>query len=351
MIDTNRMRHSDGLTVDLTAVSAQIASTQRRNGEIPWWKKGKTDPWDHVEAAMGLAIGGYLDKAKSAYKWLKSIQLNDGSWYTSYIKGAVHEKTRETNMSAYIAVGVFHYYLITRDTEFLIHMWPTVKTAIDFALSLQAPTGEIFWAISPEEKIDRMALLTGCSSIFFSLKCALAIARHLKYAQPAWETARNLLESTINHRPYAFNMTKARYAMDWFYPVLSGAVRGETAHRRIEKYWKKFVVENMGVRCVSDQPWITMAETSELVMTLSAMGNQNLAKIVFSWINDRTFDDGSFWCGFTVPKIILWPEEKLTWTNAAILLAADALYNLTPAGQLFSHAFWKTESSMGKRAL
>jgi hypothetical protein len=40
-----------------------------------------------------------------------------------------------------------------------------------------------------------------------------------------------------------------------------------------------------------------------------------------------------------VPKIILWPEEKLTWTNAAVLLAADVLYNLTPAGQMFSHKF------------
>jgi uncharacterized protein (DUF608 family) len=206
------MRYCDGLTVDLTAVSAQIASTQRRSGEIPWWKRGKTDPWDHVEAAMGLAIGGYLDKAKNAYKWLKSTQLDDGSWYRSYRKGEAYEKTRETNMSAYIAVGVFHYYLITRDTEFLIHMWPTVKAAIDFVLSLQAPTGEIFWAVSPKENIDRMALLTGCSSIFFSLKCALAITRCLKYAEPAWETARNLLESAINHRPYAFNMTKARPA-------------------------------------------------------------------------------------------------------------------------------------------
>jgi hypothetical protein len=339
------MRHYDGLTFDLAAVSAQIASTQRRSGEIPWCKKGKTDPWDHVEAAMGLAIGGYLDQSKNAYKWLKNIQLNDGSWYTNYIKGSVYEKTRETNMSAYIAVGVFHYYLITRDMKFLSYMWPTVKAAIDFVLSLQAPAGEIFWAVSPKEKIDRMALLTGCSSIYLSLKCALAIARCLNHVKPAWENARNLLNSAINHRPYAFNMTKARYAMDWFYPVLCGAVCGEAARRRIERYWKKFVVENMGVRCVSDQPWITVAETSELVLALSAMGNHNLAKIVFGWINERIFDDGSFWCGFTVPKIILWPEEKLTWTNAAVLLAADALYNLTPAGQLFSHVFWQTESN------
>jgi uncharacterized protein (DUF608 family) len=44
-------------------------------------------------------------------------------------------------MSAYIAVGVFHYYLITKDTAFLIRMWPALRAAVDFVLTLQAPTG------------------------------------------------------------------------------------------------------------------------------------------------------------------------------------------------------------------
>ena len=33
--------------------------------------------------------------------------------------------------------------------------------------------------------------------------------------------------------------------------------------------------------------------------------------------------------------------EKTTWTGAAVLLAADLLYGLTPAGRIFSHDFWK----------
>jgi hypothetical protein len=36
-----------------------------------------------------------------------------------------------------------------------------------------------------------------------------------------------------------------------------------------------------------------------------------------------------------------WPAEKTTWTNAVVLMAADALYELTPAGRLFSHAYWR----------
>lgn len=347
MIEINGLKRHEGLAVDLTGVAAQIASTQRESGEIPWWDEGKTDPWDHVEAAMGLTIGGYLAEARKAYEWLRRMQRADGSWYSAYIKGVAEDKTRESNMCAYIAAGVFHYYLSTGDPDFLGRMWPTVRSAIDFVLSMQAPGGEIYWAVSPEDQIDHMALLTGCSSVFFSLKCACAIARLIGVDTPRWEKARDRLEIAINERPHAFNMTKARFSMDWFYPILSGAVRGESARRRIEKYWKKFVVENMGARCVSDQPWITMAETSELVIALHAMGNHGLAEIVFNWISDRTFDDGSFWCGFTVPNIELWPEEKLTWTNAAVLLAADALYNLTPAGRIFSHTFWRPDHSWG----
>ena len=78
------------------------------------------------------------------------------------------------------------------------------------------------------------------------------------------------------------------------------------------------------------------AETSELVLALSAMGRNDIAKIVFNWIQDRTFEDGSYWCGFTCPDIIVWPEERNSWTNGVVLMAADALWHLTPASRLFA---------------
>jgi hypothetical protein len=139
-------------------------------------------------------------------------------------------------------------------------------------------------------------------------------------------------------------MTKSRFSMDWFYPVLSGAVTGAEAQRRIERGWKKFVVEGLGVRCVSDQPWIAIAETSELVLTLASMGKLDQARVVFSWISDRRFEDGSYWAGFTFPDMTLWPEERITWTNAGVLIAADAVFGLTPAADLFSHRFWSSFS-------
>jgi hypothetical protein len=272
---------------------------------------------------------------------MKQNQLADGSWYAVYQDSQPLDRTRDTNMSTYIAVGVYHHFLIFGDTAFANQMWPTIEKAIDFALSLQAPSGEIHWAKSPQGRVDPMALLTGCSSVFMSLKCALAMAATLGYQRPTWERALGRLLGAIATKPHRFNMTKSRFSMDWFYPVLCGAITGEQAQARIEKGWKKFVVEGMGVRCVSDQPWITIAETSELIIALAAMGNTTVARILFNWIADHVFSDGSFWCGFTFPDMTLWPEEKIAWTNAVVLMAADCLYHLTPASRLFSHRYWE----------
>ena len=328
-------------SIDVDSVAGMIAKTQNESGEVPWCEDEKTDPWDHVEAAMGLSIGGYLSEAGKAFRWMARMQLDDGSWYASYRDGIPEDNTRDTNISSYIAVGVFHYYLITGDITFLKEMWQTVKAATNFALGMQAPGGEIYWAISPEGKVDKMALLTGSSSVYMSIKCALAIAKKLGYNMPLWREGLAKLKHAILHRPFCFNMTKFRYSMDWFYPVLSGVFTGEKAQRRIERFWERFVINGQGARCVSDRPWVTVAETCELSLALSAMGNRNLSEIVFTWIQNKTNEDGSYWCGFTCPDMTIWPKDKSTWTNAVVLIAADAIYDLTPAGRLFSHRFWE----------
>ena len=331
-------RSCPSLNVD--SVSNLILQVQRSSGEIPWHEGGKTDPWDLVESAMGLNIAGQHGAADRAFEWMRNSQNPDGSWFSSYMDGVPLDRTCETNMSSYIAVGVFHAWLIRRDRALVKTMWDTVQKGIDFAVDLQAEQGEIYWARSPEGRIDPMALLTGCSSIYMSLKCAIALADLLDRPMPVWEKAFGRLGVSIRNNMHIYNISKSRFSMYWFYPILSGAISGEAAFRRIEKYWKKYIIEGQGVRCVSDRPWVTMAETSELVLALFGMGNQSLAKIVFSWIQDRVFDDGSFWCGYTFPDMTVWPEEKYAWTNAVALMAADALYTLTPASRLFAHDAW-----------
>jgi hypothetical protein len=317
-----------------------ILSIQKESGEIPWYIGGKTDPWDHIESAMGLSIAGFYADAERAYHWLIATQLADGSWWSEIKDGQIINSTKETNFSAYIAVGVFHHYLITGNIEFLKYMWSSVSRGIQYAINLQAPDGEIYWARNSAGVIDKMSLLTGCSSIYMSIKCALEIARILGKKRPSWLKAKEFLGEAIKNRPDLFNMIKSRYSMDWYYPVLCGAVSDEEAKRRIDKSWEKFVVPDWGVRCVSDRPWVTMAETSEFVLALLAIGDISRAKMIFSWLTDKRYTDGSFWMGVTFPDGVIWPEDKTGWTSAAVLLAWDALNEITPAARLFNHPFW-----------
>lgn len=338
-------RVGNNRTINIQATAAMIADCQCPDGEIPWNGTGYSDPWDHVEAAMGLGIGGLHLQAEKAYRWLARRQLADGSWYAAYHHGRPGDRTRDANRCAYFATGAYHHFLMTGDDAFLDTLWPSVSAAIEFVLSLQAPGGEIYWAISPQGQVDTMALLTGSSSVYMSLKCALAIARRLNRPRPHWRSALSRLGNAILNHPQRFNMTKSRYAMDWYYPVLCGAVGGERAQQRIDRSWEKFVVEGHGVRCVSDRPWITIAETCELVITLAAIGRQAQAQMVFEWIVPRKYADEAYWCGYTLPDLSVWPPEKTTWTNAVVLLALDSLHQLTPAAKLFCHRFWQSSGS------
>lgn len=326
--------------IEIEKVADFIAGLQKDNGEIPWSLGGKTDPWDHIESAMGLSVAGYFSQAQRAYQWLVETQLDDGGWWSEIKDGVVINATKESHFAAYIAVGVYHHYLITGNVDFLKRMWPSVSRGIQFVMNMQSPEGEIYWARNKDGAIDKMALLTGCSSIYMSIKCALAIAGVLGFKRPSWQKANERLGATICNRPDLFNMIKSRFSMDWYYPILCGAMSGDEAKKRIDHYWDKFVVPDWGVRCVCDRPWVTMAETSEFILTLAAIDDLTRAKAIFSWLGDKRYPDGSYWMGVTFPDTVIYPEEKTGWTAAAVLLAWDALNEITPAGKLFNHKYW-----------
>ncbi|MBW1923355.1 MAG: phenyltransferase domain-containing protein [Deltaproteobacteria bacterium] len=328
--------------IDVPATAEYIASVQKEDGEIPWSAGGKTDPWDHVESAMGLTVGGYTEEAARAYTWSARTQQEDGSWWSYYRDGnPIPEAYKDTNMTSYIAVGVFHYYLATGDYVFLRRMWPMVEKALDYVIGLQADEGQVYWAKRADGSVDRKALLTGSCSIYLSLGCGLRTASLLGVEKPPWEIARAKLGDAIRYRPTLFDQSKSRFSMDWYYPVLCGALKGNEAQRRFRAGWSTYVVDGWGALCVTDSPWVTMAETAELVVALAATGEMKTAETVFSWLPERRYEDGAFWTGVTVPDEIIYTEEKTAWTGAAVLLAADILYDLTSASRFFSHAFWK----------
>jgi hypothetical protein len=200
---------------------------------------------------------------------------------------------------------------------------------------MQLPGGAVGWALRPDGSADDTALLTGNASLFQALRCGIALAALHGEPQPDWELAVTDLGTALRTRPDAF-ADRARYSMDWYYPVLGGAVTGEAARDRLAAEWDTFVVPGLGARCVSDHPWVTGAETCELALALAAAGQPEAALEQVAAMQHLRHDDGSYWTGYVYPDDARWPVERTTWTAAAVVLAADALSGATAASTLFT---------------
>jgi hypothetical protein len=313
---------------------AAIAAEQDSDGALPWFRGGQLDPWDSVEAAMALDVGGEHERARAAYRWLAARQRGDGSWAAEYRDGAESAPATESNHAGYLAVGAWHSWLRSGDDALVAELWPTVRRGLDLVTRMQLPGGAVGWALRPAGTADETALLTGNASLFQALRCGIALAALQGEPQPDWELAVTDLGTALRERPQAF-ADRSRYSMDWYYPVLAGAVTGSAAHERLAAGWDAFVVPGLGARCVSDHPWVTGAETCELALALAAAGQPDAALEQLAAMQHLRHDDGSYWTGYVYPDDARWPVERTTWTAAAVVLAADALSGATPASGLF----------------
>jgi hypothetical protein len=325
-------------TAEVTASGKAIESVQEPDGAIPWTVGGHTDVWNHVEAAMALLVAGRLDAAERAWVWVRATQRQDGSWPMKTIGGAVVDASGETNMAAYVAVGVWHHWLVRRDLAFVVTHWPVVRRALDFVCGLQLSFGGVAWSQEWQDgapaRVNREALVAGSASIHQALRAGLTLAELLDDPQPEWELAAARLGHALREHPGRF-LDKSTFSMDWYYPVLAGAVRADAGRRLLEARWDDFVVPGLGVRCVDTNPWVTGAETCELALALDALGDRARAAEVFAASRHLRQPDGCYWTGYVYSDAVSWPAEHTTFTTAAALLAHDALAGVTDGSGLF----------------
>lgn len=316
--------------------AASIAEWQLPSGMVQWVPGGHADPWNHVESLMALATCGLIAEAERGYQWLYDLQRSDGSWHNYYTADGIEDAKLDSNCVAYIATGVWHHWLVTGDSGFIETYWPVVDRAIEFVLDLQTKAGGIIWARHSNGRPWSYALLTGSSSISHSLGCASRLAAELGHERPGWITARDRLVHLITTDPGAFE-PKERWAMDWYYPVLTGAVTGADATALLDSKWDTFIMVDKGVRCVSDRPWITAAETCECAIAHAVAGQLDRARELFGWAQRLRDDDGRYFTGLVFPELVYFPDmERSTYTAAAVILAADALYGQNPTSDLFT---------------
>jgi hypothetical protein len=307
----------------LALTARGIAAIQLPDGAIPWGPGRHIDPWNHIEAAMGLDAAGFHHEARAAYEWLRGTQASDGSWPAAVDRSGVLDGSVDANFCAYIATGVWHHFLSTSDDAWLASMWPCVQGAIDVVLDMQLATGAVAWARDARGRLWPDALLTSTSCIHLSLWCALSIATRMEITRPDWELSLSDMRRAIESSD-AF-MPKARYAMDHYYPVLGLSIRGVDGAEALEACRRRFVVEGRGVLCTDDRAWVTTGETCELGLAHVGIGDVQAGATLFEWVQHLRDPDGMYWTGANHPGAEIWPDEKTTWSAGSVLLLADAL--------------------------
>ncbi|MCB0981977.1 MAG: hypothetical protein R2694_09855 [Ilumatobacteraceae bacterium] len=321
---------------EVVQTAERIVALQQDTGMIPWFPGGHCDPWNHVETAMALDVAGYHTAAERAYEWLVDIQLPDGSWWNYYLPdGSVEEAKLDTNVCAYIATGVWHHWLCTWDRGFVDHLWPTVRRSLDWVLSMRRADGTILWARTEDATPWDYALLTGSSSIAHALRCGARLGELCHEPRPDWAEAADVLTHMVTTRPDVFE-PKERWAMDWYYPVLTGCLVGDAAQARLTDGWPVFAMEGKGIRCVSDEPWVTASETAEASIAHAVAGDMARATDLLAWTRPHRCDDGSYLTGIVYPSLETFPpHETSAYTDAAVILAADAITGASAASSIF----------------
>ncbi|WP_374575592.1 hypothetical protein [Phenylobacterium sp.] len=322
-----------------------MLAAQRADGAIPWFEHGPWDPWNHAECLMALALMGEDEAVERGFEHLAESQHPDGSWLGEYgnalpmadrmrLAREPAPAFKDTNFAAYPATALWHAVRLAGDTSAARRYWPMVRAAVDFVLGLQHPQGDVSWSAESHRTEVDDALMAANSSIYKSLDCALKLAELVGDPQPGWESAQRRLRRAILCDPERFGRAReggSAFAMDWYYPMLGGVFSPAAGLARLETRWRVFVRPGLGCRCVDDQPWVTVAESCELAMALKALGSRRAAAAVLDWQLPHRGADGAFWMGYQYDEEIFWPEERPTWTQAAAILAHDAIFEITPA--------------------
>jgi hypothetical protein len=326
----------DAIDDDLQKTASTILTVQRDDGAIPWFAGGRLDPWNHVEAAMALTVAGEIEAARRAYRWLADRQRDDGSWFAAYAEdGSVLEEHSDTNATAYIATGLHLYFVVTEDERFARELLHTVERALEFVSRHADEHGMLPWSIGPGDLISPHSLLAASASVVCSLRSGAALSRNLGRKRPDWSEAAARIASAIAENELAF-LDKSLFAMDWYYPVLSGVLDRNRARERLVNGLSRFVVAGNGVRCRADGDWVTAAESAECAIACARADFVQLGLRILACTRSMRDDDGAFRTGVVHPDRSEFPNgERTTYSAAAIVLASDVLSD-GPSGRIFS---------------
>jgi hypothetical protein len=332
----------------LAPAMRRILDVQSANGAIAWFEDGPWDAWNHAECLMALGVMGETGAMAAGFDYLAQAQESSGAWACGYgnalpmadrdhIARTPAPLVRDTNFAAYPATALWHAWRLTGDMVLVKRHWPMVRAALAFVLTCQHPQGDISWCGEAHGQQEDDAILAGGASMFAALGHGGALGDLVGDPQPDLAMARRRLGVALTSRPDRFDRAgrdRSGFAMDWYYPILSGVLPAGSALERLEAGRARFIQPGRGCRCVAHEPWATVAESAELALALIRLGRDQEAAELLAWQEAHRDADGAWWMGWQFAEEIPWPLEKPSWTQAALILAHDALWKTTPASRV-----------------
>tara|TARA_B100000029_G_scaffold473850_1_gene515631 strand:- start:15852 stop:16862 length:1011 start_codon:yes stop_codon:yes gene_type:complete len=330
---------SAALKKHIRSLARYIIKTQNKDGSIPSSDDNSHDNWDHLESAIALGVAGYRTEFEKAIEWCINNQNNDGSWYESYVSDQPIKFNKQSNHAAYFSTAIAFHYLLYKDLDYVHSTWPTIKQSQAFVQSLCGESGAIIWNIDEDGNKAKDFLLTGNSSIVKSVECAIFIGNLLDddIAVSNFIEIKNSIALALKNPRNNFDLQKnrSRFSMDSYYPILSNILSDQEEDLYIRKTFKEFYIKDLGIKCVKEEPWITVAETCEFVICLVKTGRTKEAKKLLAEAMQHVDQDNIPFMGWQYKENIFWPDEKPSWTSAAMILALDATYKFSSASKVF----------------
>jgi len=289
-----------------------IISNQSSNGAIFWDEKGKCDPWDHCECLIALAIYEEWEHFWKGVNWFFDNLNKDGLIYAEFQDEEPSKLHFESHHAPYIIIPLTQASLIDQEQDYkkiltneqLLKLENIFEALNDF----KDEDGYFYWAKDSNGYSDN-SLITASMSIFLSL--AAKDKSFPKFNIDIWQEKFN-----------RDGVDRSRFSMDFYYPFLAGIKNNK---KEFLVLLNNYYVKGLGVKCVAEEPWVTIAESCECVISALIHDNDNIAKKIFRDIQQFQNKDGIFPTGYQYDMEILWPEENSTWTNAAVIIAAHAL--------------------------
>jgi len=317
-----------------------IIQNQLSDGSIPWDGKGKCDAWDHSECLISLAIYEEWDAFEKGIDWFFSNLNSQGLIYSEFNNQKPTQLNYQSHHAPYIALPLLQRYLIDKNPANLNKCLPQLTIIFSSLLDFMDEDGMYYWSKDDNGYSDN-SLITASMSIAISVRAYSSILEILDLAKEESQHEEDFKSKSLENLEALSNSSfwanpeipwskfdrdgvdRSRFSMDFFYQSLA---RVNLDKDFFKSNLKNFYKQGLGIKCVKEEPWVTIAETSECIIATYLNYDESLAIKMFEDILKFQNQDGIFPTGYQYKLDILWPNEQSTWTNAALIIAANVIY-------------------------